>query len=177
MTTRISVKIAKEIADVLEGKVGKTADLMACKQVPTIWLQRWFLTLAPPPRKAPTKTALSRLANRVTVKQLDDLFRELIRKRDEMRCRRCKKESRLQVHHIFSRRHHRIRWASTNGLLLCAGCHLWVHEPGKDREHTQFFEEMIGAREYLKLGDIVRVGGKPQDHKLVKLLLEKEMRP
>jgi len=177
---RSYVKIAREIADVLEGKVGKTADLMACKQVPTVYLTRWILALAPPQRrKAPTKCSLTRKANRATTAQLDELWKEIIRKRDGALCRRCKKDTRLQVHHIMSRRHQKLKWMTSNGMVLCAGCHLWVHgrTGASTMEISRWLEAEIGARELLRLEAAKQIRGKPQDHNLVKLLLEKEMRP
>ena len=166
---RAALRVAKQIATLLEGK-GDT------RHVPKEVLQEWFLTLNPPrKRKAPTKSSLERKANRATVKQLDDLFRELIRKRDGMRCRRCKKETQLQVAHIFSRRFHRLRWTSQNALLLCAGCHLFCHH--HPIEGGKFFEETIGPREYLRLAALKSAYGKPPDHRFIKILLEKELRP
>jgi len=181
MTTRISVKIAKEMADVLEGKVDRTANLMACKQVPTEFLIRWMMQLAPEPkiRKAPTKCSLTRKANRATTAQLTDLWREIVRKRDGLRCRRCKTDARLQAHHIISSRFKRLKWDTTNGLLLCSGCHLWIHgrTGAGNREILDYLESEIGARALLRLEHLKGMGGKPPDVNLVKAHLEKEMRP
>jgi HNH endonuclease len=173
-------KIAKEMTDCLEGKLPKEAAYMACKQVPTVYLFRWLQAVSPIPkvRRAPTKSSLERKANRATDKQLLDLWKQIVRKRDGERCRRCKKTERLQVHHIISRSHKRLRYDTTNGLLLCSGCHLWIE--GKfggatERERLTYLENEIGARALLRLEQLKGIKGKPQDMNLVRMLLLKEM--
>lgn len=166
---RAAAKVAREIAEILEQS--DMAD--------SIWsiqprLQSWLVALNPPrPRRAPTKSMVERKAHRASVKELDDLFRAVIRKRDGMRCRRCKGERHVQVAHIFSRRFHRLRWDPLNAMLLCAGCHLWQHH--HPVEGGRFFEEQLGTRNYLRIAGLKNAHGRAPDHRLVKLHLEKEL--
>lgn len=170
---RAAAKVAREIADAIEEKP-LPGFLPDYAPVTRDDLQRWLLLLAPPQRRrAPTKSHVERKAHRASVKELDDLYRAVIRKRDGMRCRRCKKDRGVQVHHIFSRRFHKLRWTPTNGLLLCGGCHLWAHQGSI--EQGRWFEEQIGTREYLRLAALKNSYGKAPDHRLVKIHLEKEL--
>jgi 5-methylcytosine-specific restriction endonuclease McrA len=63
--------------------------------------------------------------------QLDDLWRECIRIRDNLTCQRCFKPE-MQAHHVITRGNPRTRWVIENGLGLCEGCHkFWWHmNPG-----------------------------------------------
>lgn len=176
MVKRAAAKVAREIADILDGKPALTLGVSPdnCFLIPYPYLRRWMLELAPPQkRRAPTKSQIERKEHRASVKELDDLFRAVIRKRDGMRCRRCKGERHVQVAHVFSRRFHRLRWTTSNAMLLCAGCHLWQHH--NPVEGGKFFEEQLGTRAYLGLAALKNARGKAPDHRLVKIHLEKEL--
>ena len=58
---------------------------------------------------------------------LDGLWRAAINKRDNSRCRKCGSGTFLQAAHIPSRKFRSTRWWTENGVLLCAGCHMWAH--------------------------------------------------
>lgn len=55
----------------------------------------------------------------------DELFRQIIRERDGMRCVRCGRRSHLEVAHIVPRRFSWTRTWEPNAVLLCSfgGCH------------------------------------------------------
>lgn len=75
---------------------------------------------------------------------LDQLWRDAIRKRDQMQCRRCGGTSYLQAAHIHSRNFRSTRWDTDNGLLLCAGCHHWAHL--NPTAFAKFVTEQIGQK-------------------------------
>lgn len=64
---------------------------------------------------------------RPDVRELDALCREVVFLRDQHRCCRCHRTTRLQWCHVHTRRIRSLRWRLENSLLLCAGCHLWWH--------------------------------------------------
>ncbi len=53
------------------------------------------------------------------------LFRELVLQRDHYRCKRCKKRTKPQVHHIRKYCDHvALRYDVNNGITLCYKCHV-----------------------------------------------------
>jgi len=88
-----------------------------------------------------------KLANqKPNVKDLDELFREIIKKRDRI-CRKCGKTSQLQVAHIFSRAKRSVRWDTDNGVLLCLRHHLfWAHK--NPIEFADWVKEQLGAETF-----------------------------
>ena len=66
------------------------------------------------------------------IDKLDDLTREIVRKRDVV-CQHCGKtssEAQLQISHTVTRGWFGARWDLLNVMLLCAGCHqLWHKDP------------------------------------------------
>lgn len=79
-----------------------------------------------------------------SVKQLDDLCREAVRKRDK-KCRRCGRTTNLQVAHFFSRRNRAVRWDLDNVFLLCGGCHFpWAHQ--NPFEFSEFVRKELGDK-------------------------------
>ena len=62
--------------------------------------------------------------------EADDLWRDCIRKRDDMTCQYCGKKAVeggsnvvIQAHHITTRANKKVRHSLDNGILLCRGCH------------------------------------------------------
>lgn len=179
---RAAAKVANAIADALEnprtlkvkGEDSYIEFSADTRLIDVSTLQEWLIELrSPQKRRAPTKSMIERKEHRASVKELDDLFRAVIRKRDGGLCRRCKGARHIQVAHIFSRRFKRIRWTKENAMLLCAGCHLWQHH--NPIEGGRFFEEQLGTRNYLRIAGLKNARGKAPDHRLVKIHLEKEL--
>lgn len=115
--------------------------------------------------------ALKLVERRPSIKTLDDLFREYIRKRDQ-KCVRCGRDfGKLEVAHFYSRAKKSTRWDSDNACLLCFNCHYqWAHrEPA---EFADWWKLRLGDK-YNALtirahGVIFRVG----DYPAVKLHLQ-----
>ena len=58
-------------------------------------------------------------------KKLDDVWRELVKKKAGYKCEYCgTKTKQLHAHHIFSRSKKSVRWYVQNGICLCAGHHV-----------------------------------------------------
>lgn len=82
------------------------------------------------------------------VRELDRLWKIRIRERD-VKCRICGSDKVLQAHHIFRKRMS-VRFSLKNGILLCRGCHLRVHqEPEEFRRWI--LENLMTEREYDEL--------------------------
>ena len=84
------------------------------------------------------------------VKILDDLFREIIRKRDKV-CQRCgRSDIKLEVAHFYSRAIKKIRWSEDNCCLLCFNCHYkFAHrEPA---EFAEWWEVRFGKEKLAQL--------------------------
>jgi hypothetical protein len=74
-------------------------------------------------------------------KELDIAWSKAIRSRGV--CEKCGKQTDLQAHHIFSRRHNGTRWELGNGVCLCKRCHLfWAHKDTVD--FARWIEGKIG---------------------------------
>ena len=54
----------------------------------------------------------------------DKLWSDLIKKNAGFKCEYCGNESRLNSHHIFSRRNYAVRWYDKNGICLCVSHHI-----------------------------------------------------
>jgi 5-methylcytosine-specific restriction endonuclease McrA len=61
-----------------------------------------------------------------------------VRERDKGVCQFCGKKGN-QAHHIYSRRHYGTRWIVSNGVFLCAGCHLFIAH----RDYERFRDRVI----------------------------------
>jgi predicted restriction endonuclease len=82
-------------------------------------------------------------------KQLDELWRAAVLKRDKNKCRICSKNSGVQAHHIFSRVRRATRWELDNGIALCGGHHFLAH---RDFERfRRFVISLIGEKRYDEL--------------------------
>ena len=108
----------------------------------------------------------------ITDRDLNDLCRELVFRRDGYTCARCGKTQTLsepkrsitvgklsytiyryaglQWAHIYSRSRKSMQWIPENSICLCAGCHLsWHHRP---LEAVAWLEEAFPERaQWLKL--------------------------
>ncbi len=73
---------------------------------------------------------------------LDGLWRDALRLRDHNRCRKCGATEHLQAAHIHSRKFRSTRWWTENGVLLCAGCHMWSHH--NPTSFTRWLRGQIG---------------------------------
>jgi len=72
---------------------------------------------------------------RVKIDKRDTVFSFLVRERAEHTCEQCGKYcgekheyGKLECSHIFSRRHHSIRWHPDNATAQCHTCHRKYHE-------------------------------------------------
>lgn len=103
------------------------------------------------------------------IKELDDIFRQIIRTRDKV-CQRTGKDYDLQVAHYITRSHKRLRWEEDNAVLLNKGIHYyWAHV--KYQEFRAFMIGRIGQEkvDYLELAAKMR----PVPLKVPELLLKK----
>ena len=78
------------------------------------------------------------------IRACDKVFREIIRKRDNMTCQRCGRNyGKLEVSHFYSRALHNLRWDLDNVCMLCFKCHyLFGHQ--QPLEFAEFWEKRIG---------------------------------
>lgn len=107
-------------------------------------MTRWLLLLCPPRKRKVRSPGVK--ARRATVKELDQLAREVVFARDGNKCRKCGRTERLQWCHVYSRRYRWLRWDTNNSFCGCAGCHLtWHHRP---TEGAQWWESSIGQQNY-----------------------------
>lgn len=93
------------------------------------------------------------------VRLLDDLARQVVLHRDGHKCRRCgTAEPPLDCAHVYSRRHHAVRWDPDNLLTLCRRCHNRCHS--NPAEFMHWFRDMIGDAQFTALGLRARKGGR-----------------
>ena len=77
-------------------------------------------------------------------RDVDKDLNRRVRKRDEYKCRMCKKKKKTQIHHIK-------RWADApelrfdikNLISLCSGCHYSIRN--KESYYEQYFWDMING--------------------------------
>ena len=110
---------------------------------------------------------------------LDDLFRELIRKRAMQRvggCERCHTPKlsykELQTAHLHSCRKYTVRWDIRNAVGLCGGCH--THLDSHIDAKREFAIQLLGEEEYDRLYVLAEMTTKssPIDYKLIDLSLK-----
>jgi len=81
------------------------------------------------------------------IKKCDDIFRKIIRLRDNMTCQRTGKKDNLQVAHFFTRSILSLRWDEENACLLQRGIHYyWAHV--KHEEFRDFWISRIGKERF-----------------------------
>lgn len=103
----------------------------------------------------------------------DNLFRDIIRKRDK-RCQRSGSLENLQVCHYFTRKDFTTRWDLDNGCLLKAGIHkFWAHI--KTEEFRDWWIARIGQERFdkLKLRNRYRGTIYTSDLKIIKVGLQR----
>ena len=62
-------------------------------------------------------------------KLLDADFRQACTLRDGGRCKKCRSNEVIQVHHIFTKKAYPAgRWITQNGVTLCRSCHFTAHK-------------------------------------------------
>jgi 5-methylcytosine-specific restriction endonuclease McrA len=116
---------------------------------------------------------LKLVSKKPSVDELDDLFREFIRRRDKV-CQVCGKATDLQVSHIFSRSNRAIRWDEDNAMLLCKRHHLyWAHK--NPVEFAEFVRNKLGEWKYEAL-KMRKSAVRKTDLSAVKLYLEKKIK-
>lgn len=104
------------------------------------------------------------------IKECDELWSKLVKKRAGNQCERCGTLKELQSHHIIPRIHFILRHDPVNGVCLCKRHHLyWAH-----KDATGFSEWIEALRDmaYLKLRRHQIFKG---DYELVKLKLLQEL--
>ena len=91
------------------------------------------------------------------IQQNDDLFREIIRKRDKV-CQRTGSDQNLQVAHFFTRGNLTTRWEEDNACLLRKGIHYhWAHS--RRAEFRAFWIDRIGQERFDQLEIMTRCKG------------------
>jgi len=77
-------------------------------------------------------------------KELDKLFSEVVRMRDNYTCQKCgTRNKHVQCAHIFSRSNLSVRYEPLNALTLCYYCHLnWCHR--QPVEWTEWIQNYLG---------------------------------
>lgn len=141
--TRAARQVAKELAEFLERDVDYSSE-DPLYYVTKYTLNRWLLLLCPPRKRKVRSPGVK--ARRATVKELDELVREILYHRDDSSCRKCGSSSRrLNVSHVYPKGSHPwLRHDLDNVKLLCAApCHLtWWH--GHPEEAFKWWEKEIG---------------------------------
>ena len=80
---------------------------------------------------------------------LDILFSKYMRLKSEGVCEHCLCTfpiGKLQISHLFGRRHKAVRWSERNVSVLCFTCHRQFHESPVD--HVNWFMGKRGQQEY-----------------------------
>jgi len=112
------------------------------------------------------------------IKANDDLFREIIRIRDNWTCQRTGiklNKNNADCAHLFSRDYKRIRWDESNACLLRKGIHKnWAHV--KYEEFRDWFIQRIGQDEFNRLKLRSRVRGTIYTHELKVIKMGLQMR-
>ena len=84
------------------------------------------------------------------IKDLDEIFRDIIRLRDKCICQRTGKTSNIQVAHFYSREYTRTRWDMDNACCLNANVHInWAHV--KHQEFQDWWLQRIGKEAFDRL--------------------------
>lgn len=106
-------------------------------------------------------------------KELDKLFADYIKLRDNWTCQRCGRkywehDENIQCSHYWNRGNMGTRYERDNCIALCKDCHsLWESDP--NNEYTNFIKKNIGIQRYETLERLAR-----QPFKIGKLgMLEK----
>ena len=86
-------------------------------------------------------------------KKLDTLFSTFIRKRAIQRVGGCERVEtyqttykQLNCAHMFSSRHHSVRWDEDNAAGLCAGCHRYLDDNAYEK--VEWFTRHLGEEKF-----------------------------
>jgi hypothetical protein len=94
-------------------------------------------------KRANTKNKRRKSDIRKLKEQADDACRAWVKEAWDYTCAKCaKSDSRLEWSHVFSRRHHSIRWDPYNAKALCHTCHRWYG--GNPWESGPWVERLYG---------------------------------
>jgi len=118
----------------------------------------------------------SKSSKAVLIKQCDDIFRELLRKRDKV-CQYSNKPDNLQVCHFISRENKHLRWNFDNCCMINAGIHKFVFHK-KPHIHREFMVKRIGEEKVHKFELMDKVTCRPLyecEIKIIKSQLLKEL--
>ena len=107
-----------------------------------------------------------------TLKECDQLWSKLIRKRAGGRCEKCGSTKIVQAHHIIPRTNYNLRHDPENGVALCKRDHLfWSHKDAigfiewLNKKHPGRYKKLRHKRD-----------NKPKhDYTLVKIYLQTEI--
>lgn len=126
---------------------------------------------------------LARVGKRGSIlKELDDLLRDVVLRRDGFRCLKCGAETKpgrgggLQAAHIFPKGSYpAMRYELDNVICLCARCHIfgpqaWHKHPiaALDWVRAHFGEARLNH-----LGELARLRkSRPRDHALIRMYLQ-----
>lgn len=107
-----------------------------------------------PPRAKKPAIGTPERRSAPTDKELDELWSQVVRERAGHECEQWKVAGRqcgevMNAHHIFSRRHHRTRWDTENGMCLCKGHHMWTHANPMDS--TAVIRSFIGDERHERI--------------------------
>lgn len=76
----------------------------------------------------------------------DAAFSDCLREAHDHTCEKCGKQGRMELSHVFSRRHMSIRYDKLNANCLCSYCHRTWHESPLEAE--RWFTDMFGQGRY-----------------------------
>ena len=118
-----------------------------------------------------------------TIKKLDNLFSEYIRKRameESGGCERCGTPKgswkELQCAHFKSRRKFTTRWHELNAAGLCGGCHFFLDS--NSAEEIAFYQDRMTEHEFEWLSIMAEMTSQrsPMDYGLIELYLRQRIR-
>ena len=110
-----------------------------------------------------------------TIKQLDDLWRDVVKARACYKSEYRPAEGYLCAHHIDGKPNHRLRWELKNGICLTCGQHNYIfHVQGRAAEARRFAMKVRGITEDWLTLLRREVGG--TDRFAVKLYLQQELK-
>ena len=103
--------------------------------------------------KIPTRKTLVKKLE----KRCDELWAEVVKKRDHWKCRYCNRGKSdgvvLNAHHIEKRGNKSTRWETPNGITLCTGHHsFWAHDPRGNSQYQHWLVGEVGQKhlDYLR---------------------------
>jgi hypothetical protein len=74
---------------------------------------------------------------------LDKYFSDLVKKRDNHTCQKCRSNTKqLNCCHFYSRKYFSVRWEMENAITLCVGCHFYFHH--NPAEFAGWYKDKVG---------------------------------